>query len=214
MFTGIIQHVGSVVSSSATVAGRRLRVDVGPLAAGLAHGASVAVDGACLTVAVLSGALADFDVVPETLARTTLGRLRPGSEVNLEPALAANGRLDGHLVQGHVDGLAELLGIERQGAEYRLRLGADRQLTDEMVAKGSVALAGVSLTLVDVQPERFAVALIPTTLEKTTLRRLRPGDRLNVELDVVGKYVRRQLQNMLGQGGLTLEKLRQAGLAP
>jgi riboflavin synthase len=214
VFTGIVQHVGRVAHVAATAEGKRLRIDVGPLAERLAIGGSVAVDGACLTVSALAGTEADFDAVPETLARTTLHGLTGGSRVNLEPALAAGDALDGHIVQGHVDGLAEVARVEK-GAEGRaLQLTAEAGLTGQMVVKGSVAVAGVSLTLVDVARGRFSVALVPTTLERTTLAGLGIGDRVNVEVDVLGKYVRRFLQELAaGPAGLTLEKLRSAGFA-
>jgi len=212
VFTGIIQHVGRVVRVAATAAGRRLRIDVGPLTERLGPGASLAVDGACLTVADLSGGEAELDVVPETLSRTTLGQLRPGARVNLEPALPAGAALDGHIVQGHVDGVARVARIDRARG-HLLGLAAGRELTDQMVAKGSVALAGVSLTLVDVAEGRFSVALVPTTLERTTLVSLRISDRLNVELDIVGKYVRRHLESLTGRAAVTVEQLRQAGFA-
>jgi riboflavin synthase alpha subunit len=212
VFTGIIQHVGRVVRVAATAPGRRLRIDVGPLAQRLGPGASLAVDGACLTLADLSGGEAELDVVPETLSRTTLGQLRPGERVNLEPALPAGAALDGHIVQGHVDGVAEVARIDRGGG-HLLGLAAGRELTDQMVAKGSVALAGVSLTLVDVADGRFSVALVPTTLERTTLVSLRISDRLNVELDIVGKYVRRHLESLTGRTAVTIEQLRQGGFA-
>ena len=211
VFTGLIQHVGRVTAAGATPAGRRLCVDVGPLAGRLALGGSLAVDGACLTVCGLDGALAAFDVVGETLARTTLGGLRPGMPVNLETPLAAGDPIGGHIVQGHVDGVAEVLRIETGPARHTLRLAAPPALTDEMVAKGSVALAGVSLTLTDVAGGRFSVALIPATLACTTLGAVRISDRLNVESDIIGKYVARHLK--IAGGGLTVRKLREEGFA-
>ena len=216
MFTGIIKQVGSVASVVATPAGKRLKLWVGPLAARLEVGTSVAVDGACLTVAAVANDEADFDVVPETLSLTTLARLARGDQVNLEPALLAGQALDGHLVAGHVDGIARVERLERSGSGVVLRLAGPAELTDQMVAKGSVALAGVSLTLAEVDRGRFSVALIPTTLELTTLGKLSTGGALNVELDIIGKYVRRYLQQIAGQGaagGLTMEKLKQAGFA-
>jgi len=212
MFTGIILHVGRVARVAPTRAGRRLCVEVGPIAARLAVGSSLAVDGACLTVARLSGATAEFDVVPETLSRTTLGGLAAGSRVHLEAALAAGAALDGHIVQGHVDGLAEVLRVERSEGGHVLHLAAPPELTDEMAPKGSIALAGVSLTLASLERGRFSVALVPTTLAATTLAEVRISDRLNVELDILGKYVRQYLRQMTG-GGLTLEKLRREGFA-
>lgn len=217
MFTGIIQHVGIVIGVAPTAAGKRLAIDLGPLAAGLQDGASVAVNGACLTASASgqngSGSVVAFDVVPETLSRTTLGRLAAGERVNLERALRAGDALDGHMVQGHVDGLAKMHRIERQGGQVLLRLRAGRELVEQMVPKGSVTLAGVSLTLVEVAEESFSVALIPTTLERTMLGELRGGEEVNVEVDILGKYVRRYLQRMTAGagGGLTWEKLRSAG---
>jgi riboflavin synthase len=209
MFTGIIRHIGSVAATAATPAGRRLTLDIGPLAAGLAAGASLAVDGACLTAARLAGEQADFDVVPETLARTTLGALTRGDKVNLEPALLAGAALDGHIVQGHVDGLARLDRVERATGGVVLHLRADDELTAQMVVKGSVALAGVSLTLAAVDRGRFSVALIPTTLRDTTLGQLRDGDPVNVELDILGKYVRRYLQSLAAP--MSVERLKELG---
>lgn len=224
MFTGIIQHVGTVIGVAPTPAGKRLRIDLGPLAAGLEEGASVAVNGACLTASVVSGptqaagggaaaSAVSFDVIPETLSRTTLGRLAVGARVNLERALLAASALDGHIVQGHVDGLARMHRLQRQGGEVLLHFSAPRELTEQMVPKGSIALAGVSLTLVAVAAESFCVALIPTTLEWTTLGELRVGEEINVEVDILGKYVRRYLAQMTSgdSGGLTWEKLRSAG---
>jgi len=217
MFTGIIAHVGSVQSAQPTRTGARLVIDLGPLAAGLAEGDSVAVSGACLTAVDIRGQSAGFDVMAETLRRTTLGRLRPGSKVNLERALRLDGRLDGHLVQGHVDGLASLRAVQgRQQAQWVMELSAPVELTRAMVPKGSIALDGVSLTLVEAAEGRFSVSLIPATLERTTLGGLSPGDEVNVETDIMGKYVLRYLESMSsagGGGGLTIQKLREAGFA-
>jgi len=212
MFTGIIQHVGRVTGSTPGRTGRRLTIDVGPLAGRLAVGASLAVDGACLTVATIAARAAGFDVVPETLARTTLAGLSAGARVNLEPAIAAADALDGHIVQGHVDGLAEVARIDRGDGGHVLHLAADAELTARMVPKGSVALAGVSLTVADLADGRFTVALVPTTLTATTLGQVRIADPLNLELDIIGKYVRRDLARQSGRAsGLTAETLRQAG---
>ena len=212
MFTGIIQHVGSVTSTEKTASGRRLWIDVGPLAEELAVGASVAVNGACVTAAEIDGQTAGFDVVPETLARSGLGELAPGGRVNLERALRLGDRLDGHIVQGHVDGTAGVDRIDRSGGQWCIHFACERTLTDEMVTKGSVAVDGVSLTLVSAEDGRFSVAVIPTTLAKTTLADRRAGDRVNVETDVLGKYVRRMLRRPgSAGGGVTLAKLGEAG---
>ena len=214
MFTGIIQHLGAVTAVATTPAGRRLTIDLGPLAKDLAIGDSVAVDGACLTVAGLAGTAATFDVIGETLERTTLGERRAGDAVNLERALRAGAGLDGHIVQGHVDGTAREQRVDRAAGQWVVHFTGPRALTDDMAAKGSVAVDGVSLTLVDVADGLFSVALIPTTLERTTLGRRRPGHRVNVETDILAKYVRRMLGaagRLSGRGELTLGKLREAG---
>jgi riboflavin synthase len=216
MFTGIIQHVGRILASREAAGGRRARIDLGPLAEGLRIGASVAVNGLCLTASSVDGAEAEFDIVAESLQRSTLGRLKPGDRVNLEPALASGGRLDGHIVQGHVDGVAKVVSVQR-GQPWIPRFAAERSLVDQMVPKGSIAIDGVSLTLVDVEGDEFSVALIPTTLADTTLADLAIGDQVNIEVDILGKYVRRFLQQMLDSGsaasssGLTLDKLKEAG---
>ena len=193
--------------------GKRLTIDLGPPAEGLRRGDSVAVAGACLTAAAVSGGTAEFDVVPETLRRTTLGALRAGARVNLERSLRAGEALDGHLVQGHVDGVAAVRRIER-GGQWTVEFEAGEELAGQMVAKGAVAVDGVSLTLVDVGGGRFSVALIPTTLKETTLGGLAVGDKVNVETDVIGKYVRKWMSaSGESPSGLTLEKLKQAGFA-
>ncbi len=224
MFTGIIRHIGLVSDSRASQAGRRITIDIGPLVEGLALGDSVAVDGLCLTASAISDSRVEFDVTAESLGRSTLGNIRPGSKVNLERALPANGRFDGHVVQGHVDGLATVKNIKK-GDQWVLEFSAERRLVDQMVPKGSIAINGISLTLVTAAGENFSVAIIPTTLADTTLPGLTVGERVNIEVDILGKYVRRYLQTLLedaagentgnstaaGSPGLTLDKLKQAG---
>ncbi len=213
MFTGIIQFVGTVRRAEPTRQGRRLFIDLGPLAEGVRLGDSVAVNGACLTAASLAGSVGAFDVVAETLSRTTLGTLSEGARVNLERAMRLGEGLEGHIVQGHIDGTGTIERTETAGGQWLLHVRCDKALTDEMVSKGSVALSGVSLTLAGVADGRFHVALIPTTLAETTLQGLRVGDAVNIETDVLGKYVRRLLGQLAGGDGLTIEKLRQAGFA-
>lgn len=213
MFTGIIKHVGNVLDARPDGSGRRFRLDLGPLAGNLKAGDSVAVNGVCLTAGAIAPPTAEFDVVAESLSRSTLGWLRSGDRVNLELALPADGRFDGHVVQGHVDGLAT---VKRTSTAqpWIAEFTAGRELTDQMVPKGSVAVDGVSLTLAGVEGNAFRVALIPTTLAETTLANLAVGDEVNIEVDILGKYVRHYLQQMLGDpAGLTLEKLKQAGFA-
>lgn len=214
MFTGIIRHVGVVKSTRPAAGGLRLAIDAGPLAEGLGLGDSIAVNGACLTAVDISGPTVDMDVMAETVARTTLGDLRPGGKANLERPMTLGGTLDGHMVQGHVDGTATVKQVRRAEA-YVVEFTAAAELTVQMVPKGSVAVDGVSLTLVDVSPDGFSVALIPTTLADTTLGDLSAGSKVNVETDVIGKYVLKYLRQMGGaeaQGGpLTLERLTEAG---
>ena len=209
MFTGIVRHVGSVQSVRPAAGGKRLGIDIGPLVDGLGHGDSVAVSGGCLTAAALAGTVAEFDVMAQTLETTTLGALRPGAKVNLEPALTLNGRLDGHLVQGHVDGAADVADI-RRGDRWDISFrGAD--ILGGLIAKGSVAVDGVSLTVADLTADGFRVSLIPTTLAETTLADLAVSARVNIETDLIGKYVQRFLQRLADGEGLTLAKLREAG---
>jgi riboflavin synthase len=205
--------------------GRRLTIDVGALAEGLKPGDSVAVDGACLTACAIRGPLADFDAVGETVSRTTLADVRAGAKVNLERPLRLDGRLDGHIVQGHVDGVAEIRRIDKAGDQWSVEFAAPAELTSGMVEKGSAAVNGVSLTLTAVGDGTFSVALIPTTVAETTFGELGAGAKVNVETDVIGKYVRRYLGPMAAEarpcpaeagrpaGGLTFEKLRDAGFA-
>jgi riboflavin synthase alpha subunit len=170
----------------------------------VAPGASVAVNGVCLTA--LGGNGFAFDVIPETLSRTTLGKLRPGARVNLERALGAGARLDGHIVQGHVDGIGVVESLSRMAGAVTLVVRAPGVM-DQIVPKGSIAVDGVSLTVVDVENGRFSVALIPTTLRITTLGRLRKGDRVNIETDVLAKYAQKK------KPSVTLALLKKAGFA-
>lgn len=216
MFTGIIRQIGTVLSVSPTPAGRRLVIALGILRDRLSAGDSVAVNGACLTAAeLLPDGSAAFDAVAETLERTTLGDLAARGRVNLERALRLGEGLDGHLVQGHVDAVASVRRVDRAAGQCRITFAADAELTGQMVPKGSVAVDGVSLTLTDVQRDSFGVAVIPTTLAETTLGDARAGQRVNVEVDLIGKYVRRYLSAMApdAAGGLTMDKLRDAGFA-
>jgi riboflavin synthase len=217
MFTGIIEHAGKIIRVSPAGAGARIAVDLGPASEGVKPGDSVAVSGVCLTAAKVSGATAEFDAVAETLSRTTLGKKRPGDLVNIERALAAGARLGGHIVQGHIDGVAKAARVVKAENAWELHCAADRLLTEEMIEKGSVALDGVSLTIAGVDEKSFRVALIPTTLEATTLGRVKEGDELNVETDVLGKYVSALLRRMMedkapAKGkGLTREYLAEHG---
>lgn len=214
MFTGLIESVCQVRSLSAGRAseGGALAVDLGALADGVRLGDSIAINGACLTVTRLEGAVATFALSPETLAKSTLAMLKPSSRVNVERAMLATDRFGGHLVQGHVDGVGAVRAVKKLGEFADIEFGASAELLEQMVPKGSVAIDGVSLTIAEVGNAGFRVAAIPETLGRTTLGSARIGDKVNVEIDVIVKVVRRQLENILPKGELlTVERLRQMG---
>ena len=212
MFTGIIEAAGTVRSVRAAAIGKVVGVDLGPLAQGAGSGDSIALNGVCLTISRLSGSVADFDVSAETLAKSTIGRLQAPAPVNMERAMAANGRFGGHMVLGHVDGTARIEAIDRRGDFCEMRFAAPAELLDEMVTKGSVAIDGISLTIASLDEKGFAIALIPTTLRQTTLGAARVGDVVNIETDMLIKAVRKYLGKIAGpRQGLTIEKLRERG---
>jgi riboflavin synthase len=188
MFTGLVEALASVERVDAEGDGRAL-VIAAPFAAELALGESVAVNGACLTVVAHDGRTCRFQAGPETLRRTNLGDLSPGDRVNLERALRLGDRLGGHLVQGHVDGLGRIASRDRQGDWDVVWFACPAELAAQMVSKGSVTVDGVSLTVVDVTADGFSVALIPHTLAQTTLGFKQPGASVNLETDILAKYV-------------------------
>jgi len=206
MFTGIIQTTGRVERVEVTPAGLRLEVDPGGWAVRTEVGDSVAVNGCCLTLAAeraVSGERLAFDVIPETLSKTTLGGWKAGRRVHLEPAATLSTFLGGHLVQGHVDAVGEVVANGTEpGGGWSLRLRYPRVLNEFLVAQGSVCVDGVSLTIagLETSTRELRVALIPTTLEKTTLGGLRPGDGVNLEADVIAKQVAAYLR--LRDGGV------------
>jgi riboflavin synthase len=188
MFTGIISELGEVESVETGDEGARIRIKAA-LASELAEGDSVAVDGACLTATSASGGLFEADVMRQTLSLTTLGERAPSSRVNLELPLRASDRLGGHIVQGHVDGTATVAGSEEDGFARRLRLELPDELLEYVVERGSIAIEGVSLTIAGLGDDWIEVSLIPETLERTTLTHVAPGRRVNLEVDVIAKYV-------------------------
>ena len=198
MFTGIVQSIGSVVATDERGGDLRLTIDASDLAtrigpARLALGESVAVSGACLTVVAREGGRIMADVSRETLSLTTLGALCPGDAVNLEAALRAGDPLGGHLVSGHVDGIAEVVALHGDARSLRVEVAAPAALARFLAPKGSVALDGVSLTINEVQATRFGINLIPHTVECTTFSRLAVGQRLNIEVDQLARYLERLL---------------------
>jgi riboflavin synthase len=194
MFTGIVEDIGTVVSLSGDASGRGLTIRSDVVSGDLAVGASIAVAGVCLTATAIAGDSFSVDVVAETIEKTNLGSLRLGDEVNLERAMPANGRFDGHIVQGHVDGLGRVLASETEGVGRRLTIEVPRSILRWIVTKGSLTVDGVSLTVADLEEATVEIALIPHTLDATTLGRLQPGDEVNLEGDILGKYVARMME--------------------
>lgn len=206
--------MGTVRSIRSGSAGYRLVLEAPGLPRPLTNGCSICVSGVCLTVTRSDAHLIEFDVVPETISRSTLGDSRPGDVVNLEPALRAGDPMDGHIVQGHVDGVATVRDIREDGGGYLMEFVINPDLLPLIAPKGSVAIDGVSLTVARVDDDGFAVALIPTTLERTTLGRRRPGDKVNVETDIVARTIVAYLQRrppVESEGGVTLDMLRENG---
>lgn len=201
MFTGIVEETGTVVELAQGAGDARLVVRGAVVLEGTRLGDSIAVDGVCLTVTDLADGTFGVDVVPETLRRTALGGLRAGDRVNLERAVPAGGRLDGHLVQGHVDGVGTLVRRDPGPRWDDLRFRCPPALLRYVAEKGSIAVSGVSLTVTGVDGEGFGVSLVPTTLARTTLGGLAPGDPVNLEVDVVAKYVERLLGARLADEG-------------
>jgi riboflavin synthase len=175
-------------------------------------GDSIAINGACLTITKLQGNLASFDISAETLAKSTLGKLKSSSEVNVERSLKANDRFGGHFVLGHVDGTATVDAIDKSGKFANIKFTAKAELLGAIVVKGSVAVDGISLTIAAVDVKSFSVSIIPETLKRTTLGKAKIGDCVNIETDIIVKTIKRQLDEILPKKqGLTAEKLRQSG---
>jgi riboflavin synthase len=194
VFTGIVRELGRVVSAEGGSGGRALVVEAPGTATELRVGDSVSVNGCCLTAESVEGGRIALHAVPETLARSTLGRLSTGDAVNIEPAVRAGEPLGGHYVQGHVDAVGRVQSVEAEGEGLRVFVEAPVDVLRYCVEKGSVAVDGVSLTVAELNREEFAVALVPQTLEATTLSALVPGQEVNLEVDVLAKYVDRLLQ--------------------
>ncbi len=208
MFTGIIEEVGAVAKRS----GAELTIAAETVLEGLAPGDSIAIDGACMTVAARNEGNFVVLVSPESFARTTLGRLQAGHAVNLERAMPSNGRFGGHFVLGHVDAAGKVESIGPQGDFAMWRFKAPPEVARYLVPKGSVAIDGISLTVVEPKNDIFSVAVVPATLAKTTLGAKRPGDPVNMEADMIGKHIFHYLQDG-GAGGITKGLLAQHGFS-
>jgi riboflavin synthase len=207
MFTGIVEELGTVQQ-----AGPRLRIECQSVLAGAAAGSSIAVNGVCLTAVGLDASGFSADLAPETLRRSNLGYLRPGSKVNLERPLALSDRLSGHLVQGHVDGVGELSSLESLGDDnWWMEVKIPSELDRYLVYKGSIAIDGISLTIAALRGDILAVTIVPHTRQNTNLSARKPGDLLNLECDMLAKHVEKLLAKLEVKPSLTIEKLKNLG---
>lgn len=212
MFTGLIETIGTVAGVAETTGGRSVTIHSSLPTAELRLGDSIACDGACLTVTSLGEGRFSVDISHETIAHTTAGRWRVGERLHLERALRVGDRLDGHMVQGHVDGVGELVAREERGDNLGLWFHAPEAVRRFLVQRGSIAVAGVSLTITAVEDARFSVNLVPTTARETRLGQLLPGQAVNLEADIIGKYVERLLGAATpSAGGITMDKLARGG---
>jgi riboflavin synthase len=198
VFTGIVAAIGRIKEVSVTETGRRFEVHAGPLASGMQIGDSIAVNGVCLTAVVCAGDEITVDAVGETLDRSNLGDVAVGDGVDLERPLPATGRFDGHIVQGHVDGVGTVAALITEGEAVRMRITVPERLARYVVEKGSIAVDGVSLTVTAVSEGWFEIVLIPHTLAVTVLGDRNPGDRVNLEVDILAKYVERLIESRTG----------------
>ncbi len=212
MFTGIVEELGVVESVESKASGARLKIGCKLVLEGSPEGASIAVNGVCLT-AVNPGAGHFYaDLAPETLRRSNLGVLRSGSRVNLERPLSPSGRLSGHIVQGHVDGTGEFLALDQLGEDnWWLRIRVPADLDNYLVFKGSISIDGISLTIAALEGDELAVAVIPHTYRNTTLAGYRAGDRVNLECDILAKHVEKMLRKLDLRKRLTVDELREQG---
>jgi riboflavin synthase len=199
MFTGIIEEMGKIKGLTPSGA---LTVEALHVLEGTRLGDSIAVSGVCLTVVDMTSSSFTVDVMPETLKRSVLGSLRPGAPVNLERAMLAGGRLGGHMVQGHADGVGTVRSRSQMGNAVLFDIVADEEVTRYIVEKGSVAIDGISLTVLEARGGGFSVSIIPRTLSETTLESKRPGDRVNIEVDIIAKYVEAFIAHRSGREGI------------
>ena len=211
MFTGLIEEKGKVVQVQPSSGGLRLTVEAPVVSGDVKLGDSVAVNGACLTAVEINPPMLKFDVVRETAGRSTLGNLRPGDAVNLERPLRAGDRLGGHMVLGHVDGIGTIREIRKSGGETVFRFEAPPEIMQYIVEKGSIAINGISLTIADLGPNWFTVAAIPHTLQATTLGEASVGSAVNLETDIIGKYVYKFMGKSAGSDQRLLGKLSEGG---
>ncbi|GGE10913.1 riboflavin synthase subunit alpha [Marinithermofilum abyssi] len=214
MFTGLVEEVGRLRKVERQGLAMRMSISCKKVLADVKLGDSIAVNGVCLTVTTFGSDFFAVDVMPETIKKSNLGRLSPGSLVNLERAMSAGDRFGGHFVQGHVDGIGEVVSRTPHENAVLFRIRVPESLTSLMVDKGSVAVNGISLTLVSVEKNTFSVSIIPHTLEMTSLKETHPGDTVNIECDMIGKYVAKLLEkNNHANTGITKDQLMRFGFA-
>ncbi|MDQ3633637.1 MAG: riboflavin synthase [Acidobacteriota bacterium] len=214
MFTGIIEELGEISSLEKHAKGARIRISAKSVTTGANEGDSIAVNGVCLTALDITPNSFVADVSQETLNRSTIGELKIGSKINLERAVTPSTRLGGHIVQGHVDGRGEFLQAIREGDFWTVRVGFPKELGQYLVYKGSISVEGISLTIANLADDYFEVAVIPKTWELTNLATLKKGDAVNLEVDVIAKYVERIMlygRNEKQQEEITIEKLQKLG---
>ncbi|MFH0953664.1 MAG: riboflavin synthase [Verrucomicrobiota bacterium] len=211
MFTGLVQRTGRLVSRDTSSERGTLVVDAGTWSRPPEMGESVAVQGACLTLTHMTGAVLSFEVLEETFRRTNLGRRRIGDVVNLERALRLGDALGGHILTGHVDGVGSVTRLERVGRDWAVTVSCGEDLLKAMVPKGSIACDGVSLTIVELLQDAFTVHIIPHTWQETSFSQLKAGDEINLETDVLGKYVRRVLAGGTADRTISWDMLKSAG---
>ena len=211
MFTGLVQKTGKLLAREISGGSGQLSLQADGWDSPMVHGESISVQGVCLTLVEFGGSVLRFDVLHETLGRTSLGQKKLGQRLNLERALRMGDALGGHIVTGHVDGVGRVRGLKRVGRDWAVELECEWQLLADMVPKGSISCDGVSLTIVDFNDHSFVVHIIPHTWEVTSFSELKIGAMVNLETDVLGKYVRRILAGGSQQKGVTWESLRNAG---
>jgi len=213
MFTGIIEHVGKVESLDLSAEGGRVRVHAGPLASSLSVAGSIAVNGCCLTVVALAGDIFAADLSPETIRRTAFAEMKPGARVNLERPLAAGKELGGHFVQGHIDGVGRVAQLAAEGANWWLGVRVPAELDRYIAMKGSIAIDGISLTVASVTDGIVEAAIIPFTYAHTNLEGLVAGDAVNLEVDILAKYIERltEARRAPAASRLTIERLVEEG---
>lgn len=213
MFTGIIEEVGKVVGIKEERGTRRLSVAASKLVGELKKGDSIAVSGVCLTAVGITPNSVGFDLADETWHRTSFSRMHEGALVNLELPMRADGRFGGHIVQGHVDGTGEFVGLDRipDADDYWLRIRIPQELERYVIFKGSLSIEGISLTVAKIEGRDVTVAIIPHTAEMTNLRSLKSGDPVNLEVDMIAKYVEKMMKGESGNSPLTLERLVEQG---